>query len=341
MLYAAVREFIETGEPVGSRTLAKKHGFELSPATIRNVLSDLEEFGYLSQPHASAGRIPTETAFRLFIDALMRVRELTAEESTRIGELFLEPAPGDQLFRRASRLLSDMTGAAAVLVRTRLEARTLTKVRFISLGQRVLAVLVMSDGTVENRYIDTDRPPSERELERLHNMLEEVVHGRTLEGVQRHFEDRLAEQRDELRGFVELGRSLLGATIDRAGHGLDILIEGQAHLLGRPEFATAGHLRGLFDALDQGEKLVSLLQRVMETQEVQVALGDETSELGSVSLVAAPYQEGGRTSGALGVIGPTRMDYSAVVPLVGATAEAMSAALTRGRDSQPGGDKDD
>lgn len=340
MLYAAVREFIETGEPVGSRTLAKKHGFELSAATIRNVLADLEELGYLAQPHTSAGRIPTEVAFRLFIDALMRVRQLTAEENTQIGELFLKPAPGDGLFRQASRLLSDMTGAAAVLVRTRLEERTLTKVRFIGLGPRVLAVIVMSDGTVENRYIETDSPPTDKELEHLHNMLEEVVQGRTLEGLHRHFEGRIAEQRDELRGYIELGHSLLGATIDGAGSRLDILIEGKAQLLGRPEFADGAHLRELFDALDQGEQLVTLLQRMMETQQVQVALGDETSEIGSVSLVAAPYQEGNRTSGALGVIGPTRMDYSAVVPLVGATANAMSAALTRARDSQPD-DKND
>lgn len=335
ILYAVVTEFIGTGEPVGSRTLVKKYGFDLSAATIRNVLADLEDAGYLSQPHTSAGRIPTEKAFRLFIDALMRVRRLSDEEASRIAELFAELHPGTDLLRETGKLLSDLTGAAAVLVRPRIESRTVLKVRFIPTRPgELLSVIVLSDGTVENRFIQIDVPISEQMLERLHGSLEEVVGGRTLADLRSHFAQSLEESRDELATLRQLGLSLVNASIAKADRGMDIVIEGQARLLERSEFASPEHLKELMLVLEDRERLVVLLDRMLSSDRVQVFLGEETAEAVGhpVSLVAARFSTMGSPSGAVGVIGPTPMDYPSVVPLVAATADAVSAALNRSRE---------
>jgi heat-inducible transcriptional repressor len=339
ILCAVVREFIATGEPVGSRTLAKKHGLDLSAATIRNVLADLEDTGYLGQPHTSAGRVPTPAAFRLFVDALMRLRELSEAETRRISESLAELEPGADIRRESARLLSGLTGTAAILARPRLETRTLLKLQFIPIrGRELLSVIVMSDGSVLNRYVSLDQPLGSAALERLHNMLESVVEGKTLMAVRDYFAQSLAEHRDELDALRRLGFSLVDATLDAGQSTTDLLIEGQVLLLERPEFDSADHLRELVGALEERERLVSLLDRTLAARDVQVFLADE-ARMGHglpISLVAAPYQdEHGKPGGAVGVIGPTRMDYPTVVPLVGATAHAMSEALARSaRQSQ-------
>jgi heat-inducible transcriptional repressor len=336
ILYAVVTEFIATGEPVGSRTLAKKYGFDLSAATIRNVLADLEEAGYLAQPHTSAGRVPTEAAFRLFIDALMRVRQLSADDVSKITEWFADMPPGADILRETGRLLSDMAGAPAVIVRSRMEKRTLLKVRFIPTRNcELLSVLVLSDGTVENRFISVERSLSETELERLHNMLEEVSEGRTLEAVRDYFAKSLLEHRDELAVVRDLGYALMNAAIENAPAGTYVIIEGRSRIFDQPEFASAERVRELMHALEERERLVSLLDRTLAASRVQVFLGQETNETVGypMSVVAAPYhEEDGSPAGAVGIIGPTRMDYPVVVPLVGATADAMSVALARSRD---------
>jgi heat-inducible transcriptional repressor len=335
ILYAVVSEFIATGEPVGSRTLAKKYGFTVSAATIRNVLADLEDAGYLTQPHTSAGRVPTERAFRVFIDALMRIRQLSADEKLRIAEWFEDLAPGADILRETGRLLADLTGAAAVLLRPRIETRTVLKVRFIPTRPgELLSVIVLSDGTVENRFINVEDTRLEGQLERLHTMLEAVVAGQTLTEIRDHFFKELEQSRDELAELRQLGLSLVNAAIDRADRSMDVVIEGQARLLERSEFASAGHLRELVRALDERERLVMLLDRMLKSDRVQVFLGEDTVEAVGfpISLVAAPYQQSGNAGGAVGVLGPTRMDYPSVVPIVSATADAMSAALARGRE---------
>jgi heat-inducible transcriptional repressor len=334
ILSAVVTEFTATGEPVASRTLAKKYALDLSPATIRNVLADLEDQGYLMQPHSSAGRVPTEAAFRLFIDALLRLQRLSPEDASKISGWFGGLPPGADLFRGAGRLLSDMTGAAAVLVRSPAPARTLAALRFIrTFPGELLGVIVHSDGSVENRFIQVEPSPGEPELLRLHNMLEEAVAGRTLAEVRDYFAHRVGENRDEVQALRQVGVSLLEAAIEAADVRPEVIIEGQTRLFERPEFDTTELLRDLVRVLDEREQLVSLLNRIIETDRVQVFLGGETTQkMGvAVSLVAAPYQSLGRPGGAVGIIGPVAMDFSSVIPVVSATAEAMSAALARSR----------
>jgi heat-inducible transcriptional repressor len=336
ILYAAVTEFISTGEPVGSRTLAKKYGLDLSSASIRNVLADLEESGYLHQPHTSAGRIPTDKALRLFIDTLMQVRPLSSDERGRITERFEAMAPGTDWMRASGRILSELTGTAAVVVAPRPETRSLVQLRFIPARPgEMLAVVVLADGTVENRFLPVERPITEAELTRVHNLLADVIEGRTLGEVRELFARRLQDDRVQIdslrRRAFELGQKALG---EPAQQHVGVFIEGEARLLDHPEFSDVDRMRQLILALGERETILSLLDRTIHAQEVQVFVGSETGDLvgGALSVVAAPYSEQGRVAGTIGVLGPTRMDYPKVVPLVEATADAMSAALRRGRD---------
>jgi heat-inducible transcriptional repressor len=329
ILYAAVVEFVETGEPVGSRTLSKKGGLELSPATIRNVLSDLEDEGYLRQPHTSAGRIPTDKAFRIFIDALMERRELSPDDAARIRHGFNLIEPGDDFLRETGKLLSDLTGTAALVVSPRADTLTLKHLRFIRTNPgELLAVLVMTNGAVQNRFLVS--PVTDADLNRIHNLLDDVIEGRTLGELRELFARRLASDRvqnDELRRQAfQLGE----AVVKEASHTtVSVVIEGQAKLLDRPEFANAEGVKQVVNALEDPDRLVALLDAIMQARGATVFVGREAGELGGgqLSIVGAPYNDHGRNAGTIGVIGPTRMDYPKVVPLVTATAHAMSAFI--------------
>jgi len=331
VLYHCVTEYVATGEPVGSRTLAKKSGLALSPASIRNVLADLEDLGYLRQPHASAGRVPTDRAFRLFIDALMHVRALTAEETATIRDTYSSLEPGQNVMRETGKLLSHLTGTAAVVLAPRAETLVLKQLRFLRTGtDEVLAVLLMKNGTVQNRFLRAN--VTDAEIERIHNLLDDIVEGRTLGDVRELLARRLQSERvrhDELRKRAfELG----GAAVHEAALGAgDLVIEGQDRLFDQPEFGDAVHARQVVGALDAREKLVSLLDLAMQAKGGHVVVGEEVGGLGGgqIAIVGAPYSAGGNASGTIGVIGPTRMDYPHVVPLVAATANAMSEFMER------------
>jgi len=332
ILYACITEFVATGEPVGSRTLSKR-GIELSPASIRNTLSDLEELGYLHQPHTSAGRIPTDKAFRLFIDAMMEVRQLTDQENAHLLQRFSEIEPGPNFLRETGRLLSELTGTAAVVVSPRAESMSLKHLRFIrTLPGEVLAVVVMTNGTVQNRFIKAD--VDENELQKIHNLLDDVIEGRTLGEVRDLFARRLQSERvqaDEVRRRAfELGEAAIAA----ADRGADVVIEGRAKLLGLPEFSDPAGLKDLVSALDEGESIVRLLDATLEASGTTVVVGREAGDLagGQLAIVGAQYRNQGRSAGSVGVIGPTRMDYPKVVPLVTATANAMSSFIERRSD---------
>jgi heat-inducible transcriptional repressor len=345
VLYHCVTEYVATGEPVGSRTLAKKSGLDLSPASIRNVLADLEDLGYLRQPHTSAGRVPTDRAFRLFIDALMHVRALGDAEEGAIRERFASMEPGRSAMRETGKLLVELTGTAAVVVAPRAETLVLKQLRFLRTGEgEVLAVLIMKSGTVQNRFLRVTL--TDQELQRMHNLLDDVVEGRTLGDLRELFDRRLQSERvqhDELRRKAfELG----GAALEEAvGGETDVVIEGQDRLLEKPEFHDAGHVRQLVTALDEREKLVKLLDLAMQAKGGHVVVGEEVGDLGGgqlahLAIVGAAYTAHGQAAGTVGVIGPTRMDYPRVVPLVAATASAMSKFLERA-EATSGGRKDE
>jgi heat-inducible transcriptional repressor len=339
VLYHCVTEYVATGEPVGSRTLSKKAGLDLSPASIRNVLADLEELGYLRQPHTSAGRVPTDRAFRLFIDGLMQVRQLTTEEEVSIRERFASIEPGQNVMRETGKLLSELTGTAAVVLAPRAETLVLHQLRFIRTSpDEVLAVLVMKNGSVQNRFLSATL--TEPELQRIHNLLDDVVEGRSLGDLRELFERRLQSERVQHDDLRRTAFSLGGAAMkEAAGTETDLVIEGQERLLDKPEFHDSGQVRRLVTALDAREQLVKLLDLAMGGKGGHVIVGEEIGDIGGgrLAVVGAAYTAHGQAVGTVAVIGPTRMDYPRVLPLVAATASAMSEfmerAESRGKDS--------
>jgi heat-inducible transcriptional repressor len=336
ILYHAVVEYVSTGEPVGSRTLSKKAGLELSPASIRNVLSDLEELGYLVQPHTSAGRVPTDRAFRLFIDALMEVQEVSVEDHARIRARFERFEPGQNVMRLTGQILSDLSGTAAVVMTPRAETLTLKHLRFIPTAPgEVLAVLVMSNGGVQNRFFRAQL--TDVDLTKIHNLLDDVIEGRSLGDLRELFARRLATERvqhDDLRRTAfELGEAAVHGAAESPS---DLVIEGQSKLFGKPEFSDIDGMKQVVSALDAREHLVRLLDETMAAKGVSVVVGSEAGELGGgqLSIIGATYIDNGRLAGTIGIIGPTRMDYPKMVPLVTATAQAMSAFMERERTSR-------
>jgi heat-inducible transcriptional repressor len=334
ILYAAVTEFIATGEPVGSRTLARKYDIDLSPASIRNVLSDLEEAGYFHQPHASAGRVPTDRAFRFFIDALMLVRDISEGERGAIERRFRELEPDANPLRETARLLSNLTGTAAVVVAPRIENQVLKQLRFIPTRPgELLAVIVTAGGSVENRFLRVEVQPKSDELERIHNLLDDVLEGRSLHDVRELFARRLQDTRNEIgvlrRRAFELGEAAL-----RQGPAqVDVVIEGQSQLLDKPEFADVDRIKQLVRMLEERERLVTILDRTLETRGVKIVLpGEEDDGLAQVTLVGTRYSvedDSRQLHGTVSVIGPTRMDYASIVPLVHETARGLGKYLAK------------
>ncbi len=338
ILFATVTEYIAHGQPVGSRTLARGYGIDLSAATIRNVLADLEDSGFLHQPHTSAGRVPTELGLRTFIDALSEVQQIPLDEQTqlrqRLEQIFAQRPASQEALRGAGQLLSELSGAAAVVAAAPNTHRKLSQLRFIpTKPNQLLAVLVFADGMVENRYIDLQGTVDSEQLVRIHNLLADVVEGRSLDAVRDLFATRLADDRgrlDELRrqAFSLAQEAVQQVPTARAG----VVIQGSARLMDMPEYKDAARLKLLVLALDEREHLVDLLNRTREAGIVSVYIGSETGELeaAQLSLIVAPYGDGIR-GGAVGVLGPTRIDYARLVPLVDATATAMTAALKKNR----------
>jgi heat-inducible transcriptional repressor len=341
ILFAVVAEYIATGQPVGSRTLSRKYVSDLSPATIRNVLADLEDAGYLLQPHTSAGRAPSERALRAFIDALTDFEDIPHAQQRdmvrRFEEIFTESerVRSDTL-RETGAFLSELSGAAAVVTTSPTDTRQLGQLRFIVIKpKQLLAVLVFNDGTVENRFIDVDECVSEKDLTRVHDLLADVVEGRTLASLRELLSRRADDERvrvDELkRRAFELGSRAVQDVASRS----ELVIEGGQRLVEMPEYGDVERLRQLLRALEDRNNLLALLDKTMEAGATKVFIGNESGEnceLGAanLSLVCAPYGTE-RGQGTVGVLGPTRMDYAKMVPLVDAAAAAMTAAIKKSK----------
>ncbi|MET0344154.1 MAG: heat-inducible transcriptional repressor HrcA [Polyangiales bacterium] len=328
ILYAAVTEYIATGEPVGSRKLARRYGLDVSPATIRNELADLEDAGFLSQPHTSAGRVPTDKGFRAFVDALVRVREVQPTDRSALFARLSQLRPGvDDLPREAGRLLSALTGAASVVHTHRPSEQHVAQLRWLRLrpGQ-LLAVVVTRSGAVENRVVVVERDPDPAELERLHNYLESLLGDRTLADLRDAVARAADTQRTELAARA---RDVVDATISAQASTPEVVIEGQQLLLGQPDFASVEKMRGVLGALTEREHLLELLDQTLAAGGVQVLIGAETNlpDTHDLSLISASYGRAGHGGGTLGLIAPTRTDYQKVVPLVGFAANLLTDLL--------------
>ena len=328
ILLAAVGDFIATGEPVASKTLTRLHDLELSPATVRAVFAELEGGGYLTKPHASAGRVPTDKGLRVFAEAMIAVAEgKTMDDvgSAAAAGIWAAADPGfDAALRHTTRVLAMLSGSAALLRPPPGESWVLRDLKFIALRPReVLAVVVATNGAVENRVLAVEETLSAAELERANNMIHARVQGMTLAQVRAALaQDLEAERthRDRLeRAALSLGQQALAALTTPS----EVLVEGAAQLIARPEFASAETTRQLVIALEDQELLLDLLDRTMAARGMQVVFGGLDNTMGSdLSLVATSFG-----AGAVGVIGSTRMDYGQVAPLVRQAAAQLADVL--------------
>ncbi|RKZ72158.1 MAG: heat-inducible transcriptional repressor HrcA [Gammaproteobacteria bacterium] len=324
-----VDHFINDGQPVGSRTLARDLGLDISAATIRNVMSDLEDLGLLQSPHTSAGRIPTARGYRLFVDSLLRVGDLGNEEIHRMAEEMEAVNNTQNLMQRTSSMLSDITHLASVVMLPRIEQSTLNQVEFVSLSDnRILVIFVMSDNEVQNRIIHTARKYSASELEQAANYLNKMFSGKDLHDVRK---DMLAE----LESMKENVNKLMQAAIEMAQQAIDTnpqddyVLAGETNLMGVSGWGDIERLKRLFDTFNQKRDILHLLEQSINAKGVQIFIGEESGYevLDDCSIVTSPYESEGQILGVLGVIGPTRMDYERVIPIVDLTAKMLGSAL--------------
>jgi len=331
VLQAIIRDYIQTAQPVGSRIVSKKYKMELSPATIRNVMVDLEEMGFLTQPHTSAGRVPTDKAYRFYVDAILNMRRLNPEEKEHIekGLLLKEDPDINEVMKRASHLLSLLSKQMGVVLAPRFGSKIFRHIEFIKLrDRRILVIIVSQTGEVQNKLIEADEEMSQDELDSYSRYLTEIMGGLSLAQAKLRIVEEMKKEKvlfDKLMyGALQLSQKAL----EDEGEG-DLFIEGKANIMQSPEFADMEKMRGLLQAFEEKTKIVKLLDKALSAHGIQIFIGAENdlNEMVNCSIVAAPYSREKYTLGTLGIIGPTRMDYSSIIPIVDYTARLVGKIL--------------
>ena len=333
LLRVLVESYIRDGQPVGSRALSRDSGLSLSSATIRNVMADLEELGFVSSPHTSAGRVPTDRGYRFFVDTLLRVQpvdQLAVDELRR----HLGAAPYDSsksLVATASQLLSNFTRLAGVVTVPKSQAAAITQIEFVGLSDnRVLVVLVFNGREVQNRIIRLDRHHSADELKRAANFLNEQLVGRTLDQARSEILRQLQEARETMNALMVEAISMAQQAFQQeAGEGLEYVIAGETNLMGAAQLNDVEKLRRLFEAFNEKRDFLNLLDQSLHAEGVQIFIGHESGfqVLDDCSIVTAPYRGDEGAVGVIGVIGPTRMAYERIIPIVDLTAKLLGSAL--------------
>jgi len=331
LLLATVQEFIATALPVGSQQLAAHHSLGVRAAMVRNIMSELEQVGYLEQPHTSAGRVPTDKAFRYYVDSLMPSRRIDFEDRAQIELHYSERARDhDEIIRDTPRLLALLTGQAAMLMTPRLGESMLERVNFVRLREKtVLVVFVATAGSTQSRLITTDVDHTQDELDRMAAYLDESLQGRTLDQARKWIERQLKEARSSydrfMRAALTLGESVAGQAAGQA----QVYVDGSLRALEQPEFADRRRMRELLRALDDKTALLELLERSLKRGGIMVSIGSENHDarLAGFTVIAAAYDSGSTPLGSLAVVGPVRMDYDRVIPLVDYTARTLSRLL--------------
>lgn len=331
ILKVLVGQYITLGTPVGSRTLSRLPGIEISAASVRNVMCDLEQMGLLKSPHTSAGRIPTSKAFRVFVDSLLDLRPLDGQTVDSIRTL-LDPGLGEQaLITAASHYLSAFTHMAGMVTVPRRDDKPLQQVEFLPLSdRRVLAVLIIDDDEVQNRIIKVDRDYAKEELAEFARELNTEFLGRPLAEVRDRVRADLERVRDDMDRRMRMMIDIAGQAFGRdAADDCDMVVAGETNLMTHAEFGDVGKLRELFDAFQRKRDIYDLLERSVSAEGVQIFIGRESGydALGECSLVTAPYEKDGRLLGVLGVVGPKRMAYERIIPVVDMTSKLLGAAL--------------
>ncbi|NIR29256.1 MAG: heat-inducible transcriptional repressor HrcA [Gammaproteobacteria bacterium] len=332
LLKTLVEAYIREGQPVGSRVLARESGLDLSPATVRNVMADLEDMGLVRSPHTSAGRVPTVHGYRLFVDTLLTVKPLQRAEVKQLSEQLIGDLNREELLSAASRLLSEVTHLAGLVTVPRGEQSVLRQVEFLPLrGNQVLVILVVNEREVQNRIIHTQRRYTQPELERSSNYLNARFAGRGLEDVRQELLREMREHREDMQNIMSLALEMADKALVAEESQDDFVVAGQTNLMEYVELSDLDKLRHLFEAFNRKRDILYLLDQALKAKGVQIFIGEESGyeALDECSVVTSAYAVDDHILGVLGVIGPTRMAYERVIPIVELTARLLGAALNR------------
>jgi heat-inducible transcriptional repressor len=331
ILRTIITSYIDSGEPVGSRVLSKKLDFVLSPATIRNIMADLEEMGFLQQPHISAGRIPTDKAYRFFVDSVLRTdlpETHQPEMESHYRSLGTEPG---NLMRGASRSLSDISHYIGLVMAPRFIGTVLKHVEFVKFGPgKILGILVSSEGLIQNRLIEIEGDLSQGELDDIGAILNTRFANLPLREARQRIVDEMTRDKELYDSLLRQAMSIGSRSLDVDDTVGDLYVEGTSNLLSLPDFGDIEQMRTLFRTFEEKSALASILDRCIDAEGVQLFIGAENSysELKECALITAPYHKDSRVIGVIGVLGPTRMPYDRVIPVVQRTAELLSRAIS-------------
>ena len=330
-LKVLIERYIREGLPVGSRTLSRDSGMSLSPATIRNVMADLEDAGLIVSPHTSAGRVPTISGYRFFVDYLVSLTPPGESELEQMRRQLMADVDSKALLEKASSALSELTHMAGLVMIPRHEHVLFKQIEFVPLSEtRILVILVTSDGEVQNRVIETGKKFSQSDLVQAQNYLNANYGGEKLETMRTRIVEDLEKTRQQMDAVMQQALNLAGQVLGSDRKERDFVLSGQTNLMGFNELSDLERLRHLFDSFAEKRHILHLLDRCMAADGVQIFIGEESDyePFDSCSLITAPYEnDDGEVAGVLGVVGPTRMDYNKVIPIVDVTAKLLSNAL--------------
>ena len=325
-----VQQYIDDGNPVGSRTLSKMPGVNVSAASVRNVMGDLEELGLLAAPHTSAGRVPTSDGFRLFVDTMLKVQPMVEGDVGELKARLTADQDETSLLKHATDYLSGFTNMAGVVTLRKRTATIFRQIEFLPLSeQRVLVILVVNEKNVQNRILTLDRDYKTEELQEIANYLNNKYAGRALEELGDLVRTDLQKTRESMNQQMEQMIKMAGRVFDNEEKEEDVIVAGQTNLMNFSELSDVESLRDLFEAFNQKRDMYHVLERCISAEGVQIFIGQESgyNVLDMCSLVTSPYEVDGDVVGILGVVGPTRMAYDRVVPVVDVTSKLLSAAL--------------
>ncbi len=326
-----VENYINDGLPVGSRTLARVSDLDVSPATVRNIMSDLEVLGYLHSPHTSAGRVPTAQGYRLFVDTLIEVKPLNSSIVTGLKSRLTDTNVTQKtVVETASNLLSSLTHMAGVVTMPQHDKAAFRQIEFLNLSdRRILAILVVDQKEVHNRIIHLDKEYSASELREAANYLNDILAGRTLHEVRSLLLKELDSVRQDMNDLMRTAITLGEKIFAQEDSSQNYIVDGQTNLMEFEELSDVEKLRGLFDAFSQKKEILHLLDRCICADGVQIFIGNESGYdvFDDCSVVSAPYRINEDVKGVLAVVGPTRMAYDRVIPIVDVTAKLLSEAL--------------
>ncbi len=330
LLKLIVERYISDGEPIGSRTLSKTSGLELSPASIRNVMADLEEQGFIASPHTSAGRIPTPRGYRMFVDRLVVTQPLAQLSIAHVQEELRAAMQPQQMVSAAAKMLSELSAFAGVVATPKREA-TFRQIEFVRLAEkRILLIIVTPDGDVQNRVLITERAYSPSQLVEAANFLNANYAGRSLSEIRSRLAEELLRLREDVTALMAAAVEAGDDALNGAAHE-SVVLSGERKLFNTHDLTgNMNTVRRLFDLFEQKSQLAHLLDMAQRAEGVQIFIGGESgvSPLDELSLVTAPYTVNGKVVGTLGVIGPTRMAYERVIPIVDITAKLLSGVLS-------------